>query len=106
MEKSSTVYPAKVRAIHRSPAMLTDLQQLWHRVKVSYDRGDCDLKHDFDVFETEGLHIVAGQLRPQRQKHSTDNYSDYPRAIRNFKRCASSFLKNFSRSASLPILSP
>ncbi|MGW8303836.1 MAG: glycosyltransferase family protein, partial [Desulfobacterales bacterium] len=43
----------------RSRVMLTHLKDLGHDVMVvSYDRGYLNLKDDFDVFETEGLHIA------------------------------------------------
>lgn len=41
----------------RAREMIIHLEQLGHIVKVvSYDRGYRNLKNDFDVFETEGLH--------------------------------------------------
>ena len=44
----------------RSREMLTHLKDLGHDVMVvSYDRGYNNLKDDFDVFETEGLHIAS-----------------------------------------------
>jgi len=58
----------------RSREMLTHLQQLGHRVKVvSYDRGYANLKDDFDVFETEGLHIASLDNRVSKIKTFTDN---------------------------------
>ena len=51
---------------HSSKAreMIKDLKQLGHSVKVvSYDRGHNNLKSDFDVFETEGLHIASSDNR-------------------------------------------
>jgi uncharacterized protein (TIGR00661 family) len=58
----------------RSREMLTHLQELGHEVKVvSYDRGYANLKDDFDVFETEGLHIASLDNRVSKVKTFTDN---------------------------------
>jgi hypothetical protein len=51
----------------RSREMITHLEQLGHTVKaVSYDRGYHNLKDEFDVFETEGLHIASSNLDDYR----------------------------------------
>ena len=43
----------------RAREMITHLAQIGHAVRVvSYDRGYNNLKDDFDVFQTEGLHIA------------------------------------------------
>jgi len=47
-----------------------------HQVKmVSYDRGYRNLADDFDVFETEGLHIASVDNRVSMVKTITDNIS-------------------------------
>jgi len=53
----------------RAREMINHLEQLGHTVKVvSYDRGYCNLKNDFDVFETEGLHIASSDNRVSKVK--------------------------------------
>ena len=48
----------------RAREMVSHLQQLGHTVKVvSYDRDYKNLKEDFDVCETEGLHIASSDNR-------------------------------------------
>ena len=48
----------------RAREMIKHLKQLGHTVKVvSYDRGYNNLKSDFDIFETEGLHIASSDNR-------------------------------------------
>ena len=43
----------------RAREMISHLEAVGHIVKVvSYDRGYNNLKDEFDVFETEGLHIT------------------------------------------------
>jgi hypothetical protein len=54
--------------------MINHLEQLGHTVKVvSYDRGYRNLKNDFDVFETEGLHIASSDNRVSKVKTFTEN---------------------------------
>jgi uncharacterized protein (TIGR00661 family) len=53
----------------RSREMLMHLHDLGHQVKVvSYDRGYANLKDDFDVFETKGLHIASLDNRVSKVK--------------------------------------
>jgi len=60
--------------------MITYLEQLGHLVKVvSYDRGYRNLKDDFDVFETEGLHIASSNNRVSKVKTFTENLQRLPR---------------------------
>jgi UDP:flavonoid glycosyltransferase YjiC (YdhE family) len=60
--------------------MLTHLQDLGHHLMVvSYDRGYANLKDDFDVFETEGLHIASLDNRVSRVKTFTDNLQRLPK---------------------------
>ena len=64
----------------RSREMITHLAQLGHEVKaVSYDRGYQNLKDDFDVFETEGLHIASSDNRVSKVKTFTQNLQRLPR---------------------------
>ena len=58
----------------RSREMITHLEQLGHVVKVvSYDRGYRNLRDDFDVFETEGLHISSSDNKVSKVKTFTEN---------------------------------
>ena len=53
----------------RAREIINHLEQLGHTVKVvSYDRGYRNLKNDFDVFETEGLHIASSDNRVSKVK--------------------------------------
>jgi len=54
--------------------MIVHLQEKGHRVKVvTYDRGVKNLQNDFDVFETEGLHINNSDNKVSVVKTFTDN---------------------------------
>jgi uncharacterized protein (TIGR00661 family) len=54
--------------------MIGHLQEKGHRVKVvTYDRGVKNLQNDFDVFETEGLHINNSDNKVSVVKTFTDN---------------------------------
>jgi uncharacterized protein (TIGR00661 family) len=58
----------------RAREMIIHLENLGHVVKVvSYDRGYNNLKDDFDVFETEGLHITSSDNRVSKVKTFTEN---------------------------------
>ncbi|MCK5595564.1 hypothetical protein KAI19_05245, partial [bacterium] len=58
----------------RACEIVPHLEQSGHTVKVvSYDRGYNNLKNDFDVFETEGLHIASVDNRVSVVKTFTDN---------------------------------
>ena len=64
----------------RAREMINHLEQLGHTVKVvSYDRGYRNLKNDFDVFETEGLHIASSDNRVSKVKTFTENLPRLPR---------------------------
>jgi len=85
----------------RSREMLTHLRDLGHDLMVvSYDRGYANLKDDFEVFETEGLHIASLDNRVSRVKTFTDNLQRLPKAIKNFSCCAKMFLKSFNPTLS------
>ena len=64
----------------RSREMISHLARLGHTVKVvSYDRGYRNLKDDFDMFETEGLHIAGSDNRVSKVETFTDNLQRLPR---------------------------
>jgi hypothetical protein len=68
------------RASWRAREMISHLAKLGHTVKVvCYDRGYRNLKDDFDVFETEGLHIAGSDNRVSKVKTFTDNLQRLPR---------------------------
>ena len=80
----------------RSREMLGHLQQLGHSVKVvSYDRGYRNLKEDFDVFETEGLHIASADNRVSKVKTFTDNLQRMPRGHKKFNALRKDIFKTF-----------
>jgi uncharacterized protein (TIGR00661 family) len=54
--------------------MVGHLQERGHKVKVvTYDRGVKNLQNDFDVFETEGLHINSTDNKVSVVRTFTDN---------------------------------
>ena len=58
----------------RAREMLYHLEQRGHQLKVvTYDRGYRNLAPDFDVFETEGLHIASVDNKVSVVKTFTDN---------------------------------
>jgi len=80
----------------RSREMLTHLQQLGHRVKVvSYDRGYANLKDDFDVFETEGLHIASLDNRVSKVKTFTDNLQRLSKGHKKLQAMRKQLFKKF-----------
>ena len=53
------VFPARGPGIYCARVVARHLVGRGHRVKiVSYDRGYRNLKDEFELFETEGLHIA------------------------------------------------
>ncbi len=77
----------------RSREMLTHLQDLGHRlIVVSYDRGYANLKDDFDVFETEGLHIASLDNRVSRVKTFTDNLQRLPKGHKKLQMLRKPYL--------------
>ncbi|MBN2427389.1 MAG: hypothetical protein JXK94_03535 [Deltaproteobacteria bacterium] len=63
----------------RAREMLSHLEKSGHTVKVvSYDKGYRSLKDDFDVFETEGLHIASADNKVSMAKTLTDNMKKLP----------------------------
>jgi uncharacterized protein (TIGR00661 family) len=76
--------------------MLTHLQELGHDViVVSYDRGYANLKDDFDVFETEGLHIASLDNRVSRVKTFTDNLQRLPKGHQKLQLLRKDVFKTF-----------
>lgn len=76
--------------------MLDHLQQLGHVVKVvSYDRGYRNLKEDFDVFETEGLHIASSDNRVSKVKTFRDNIQRLPRGHKKLNALRKDIFKTF-----------
>ncbi|MDM8554984.1 glycosyltransferase family protein [Desulfococcaceae bacterium HSG7] len=58
----------------RAREMARHLVKQGHLVKiVSYDRGIANLKDEFDVFETEGLHIASADNKVSKVKTFTHN---------------------------------
>ena len=80
----------------RAREMINHLQQLGHIVKVvSYDRGYRNLKEDFDVFETEGLHIASSDNRVSKVKTFTDNLQRLPRGHKKLNSLRKDIFKTF-----------
>ncbi|MGD8494215.1 MAG: glycosyltransferase family protein [Desulfobacterales bacterium] len=80
----------------RSREMLTHLQSTGHAVKVvSYDRGYANLKDDFDVFETEGLHIASLDNRVSKVKTFTDNLMRLPEGHKKLQSLRKDIFKKF-----------
>lgn len=80
----------------RSREMLTHLRDLGHDViVVSYDRGYANLKDDFDVFETEGLHIASLDNRVSRVKTFTDNLQRLPKGHKKLQMLRKIVFKTF-----------
>jgi uncharacterized protein (TIGR00661 family) len=69
---------------------------LEHAVKVvSYDRGYRNLKSDFDVFETEGLHIASADNRVSKVKTFTDNLQRLSRGHKKLNALRKNVFKEF-----------
>ena len=80
----------------RAREMLDHLQQLGHIVKVvSYDRGYRNLKENFDVFETEGLHIASSDNRVSKVKTFTDNLQRLPQGHKKLNALRKDIFKAF-----------
>jgi uncharacterized protein (TIGR00661 family) len=80
----------------RSREMIDHLQRLGHVVKVvSYDRGYKNLKNDFDVFETEGLHISSTDNRVSRVKTFTANLQRLPEGHKKLRALRKEIFKAF-----------
>ena len=80
----------------RAREMITYLQKLGHIVKVvSYDRGYNNLKDDFDVFKTEGLHIASLDNRVSKVKTFTENLQRLPDGHRKLQTLRKEIFKSF-----------
>jgi uncharacterized protein (TIGR00661 family) len=80
----------------RAREMIAHLQDLGHIVKVvSYDRGYHNLKDDFDVFETEGLHIASLDNRVSKVKTFTENLQRLPEGHRRLQALRKQIFKSF-----------
>ena len=80
----------------RSREMLAHLKDLGHDVMVvSYDRGYLNLKDDFDVFETEGLHIASLDNRVSKVKTFTDNLQRLPKGQKRLQALRKQLFKKF-----------
>lgn len=70
----------------RARVVLGHLIARGHDVRaVSYDRGVRDLGGDFDVFETEGLHIATVENRVSVVRTFTENLRRFPRGRRRLR---------------------
>jgi uncharacterized protein (TIGR00661 family) len=70
----------------RARVILPHLLAAGHEVKaVSYDRGYRNLKDDFDVFETEGLHIAGADNKVSVVQTFTDNLRRLGPGIQKFR---------------------
>jgi uncharacterized protein (TIGR00661 family) len=80
----------------RAREMINHLLDLKHAVKVvSYDRGYKNLKEDFDVFETEGLHIASLDNRVSKVKTFTENLQRLPEGHRKLQALRKEIFKAF-----------
>jgi len=80
----------------RAKEMLSHLVQAGHTVKaVSYDRGYRNLKDDFDVFETEGLHIASEDNKVSIVKTFTGNLRKLPEGHRKLQALRQELFKEF-----------
>jgi uncharacterized protein (TIGR00661 family) len=80
----------------RAREMIGHLEAVGHIVKVvSYDRGYNNLKAEFDVFETEGLHITSSDNRVSKVKTFTDNLQRLPEGHRKLQALRKEIFKTF-----------
>jgi len=71
----------------RAREIATHLREQGHQVRlVSYDRGYRNLQDDFDVFETEGLHIASEDNRVSVVKTFTENLLRLPQGQRKLRQ--------------------
>jgi len=91
----------------RAREMITYLEQLGHEIKVvSYDRGYRNLKDDFDVFETEGLHIASLNNRVSKVKTFTENLQRLPRGHQKLQALRKDIFKIFQPDCVLTDFEP
>ena len=91
----------------RARVMLTHLKELGHSIRVvSYDRGYASLKDDFDVFETEGLHIVSDDNRVNKVKTFTHNLKRLSKGHRKVNQLRQDVFKTFDPHAVITDFEP
>ncbi|MEJ2039873.1 MAG: glycosyltransferase family protein [Desulfosarcinaceae bacterium] len=91
----------------RARVMLNHLLQLGHTVKVvSYDRGYRNLRDDFDVFETEGLHIASDDNRVQKVKTFTENLKRLSKGQQKLNELRHTIFKTFAPDAVITDFEP
>ncbi|THB75022.1 MAG: hypothetical protein D3926_21090 [Desulfobacteraceae bacterium] len=70
----------------RARVIATHLVERGHQVRIiSYDRGLRNLKDDFDLFETEGLHIAQSENQVSRLRTLTENLKKLPQGHARLK---------------------
>lgn len=80
----------------RAREMINHLEQLGHDIKVvSYDRGYRNLKDEFDVFETEGLHIASSNNRVSKVRTFSENLQRFPRGHHKLQTLRTEIFKRF-----------
>lgn len=80
----------------RARVVLTHLRERGHDVRaVSYDRGVRDLGADFDVFETEGLHIATVENRVSIVRTFTGNLRNVPRGWERLRELRRALFADF-----------
>ena len=80
----------------RAREMISHIQALGHEVKVvSYGRGYRNLECDFDVFETEGLHIATVENKVSVVKTFTDNLARLSDGVRKLRELRKVCFKDF-----------
>ncbi len=76
--------------------MIKHLERLGHTVKVvSYDRGYNNLKSEFDVVETEGLHIASSDNRVSKVKTFTENLKRFRQGHKKLNDLRKKIFKRF-----------
>ena len=91
----------------RARVMLNHLTSLGHTVKVvSYDRGYRNLKDDFDVFETEGLHIASDDNRVSKVKTFTHNLKRISKGQQKVNELRQTLFKSFAPHAVITDFEP
>jgi len=80
----------------RAREMVSYIELAGHEVKVvSYDKGYRSLKSDFDVFETEGLHIASSDNAVSVVRTLTDNIQRLPRGQKKLVELRNKLFRDF-----------
>lgn len=80
----------------RAREMMAHLESRGHTLKaVSYDRGYRNLCSDFDVFESEGLHIASVENKVSVVQTFTGNLRRLPEGFRRFRELKQKLFKGF-----------